>query len=310
MTDTVTNSLAAEMPYAGAEAGVRDYIKLLKPRVMSLVVFSGIVGLVAAPGHIHPLLGFVAILCIAMSAGGCGAVNMWYDRDIDAIMTRTRQRPLPQGRIEPETALEFGGALIFAAVMLMWLALNGLAAALLAFAAGFYIFVYTMWLKRRTPQNIVIGGAAGAFPPVIAWAAVTGHVGLPAVILFLLIFFWTPPHFWALALYRNEDYRRAGVPMLPVVKGARRTKIEMLIYTLLLLPLSMMPYLVDIGGLLYLVGATALSSCFVLYAARVLREDGDAAPKQMFGFSIVYLFLLLSLLLAENLLQPLLGVLI
>src|SRR5580698_9691070 len=261
---SATSTLAINPPVlTEAGARVRDYVELLKPRVMSLVVFSGLVGLVVAPGHMHPLLAFVTILCIALSAGGCGAVNMWYDRDIDAVMNRTRARPLPQGRIEPETARDFGGALIFAAVMLMWLAVNALAAALLASAAAFYIFVYTVWLKRRTPQNIVIGGAAGAFPPVIAWAAVTGQVGWPAVILFLIIFVWTPPHFWALALYRNEDYRRAGVPMLPVVAGARRTKIEMLIYTLILLPLSTAPYFTHIAGPAYLAGATALSLLFV-----------------------------------------------
>src|SRR3984957_2765733 len=241
-------------------ARVRDYIELLKPRVMSLVVFSGLVGLVVAPGHIYPLLVFVSILCIALSAGGSAAVNMWYDRDIDAVMTRTRTRPLPQGRIEPDAALEFGGALIFVSVFLMGLAIGWLAAGLLAFAAAFYVFVYTMFLKRRTPQNIVIGGAAGAFPPVIGWAAVTGHVGLPAVILFLIIFFWTPPHFWALALYRNDDYRLANVPMLPVMKGERRTKIEMLIYTLALFPLSLMPVLTGIAGSVYFVGAFVLSA--------------------------------------------------
>jgi heme o synthase len=308
-----TSQLAAPTPtlaIAGAGARVSDYFELLKPRVMSLVVFSGLIGLIAAPGHIHPLLGIITILCIALSAGGCGAVNMWYDRDIDAIMSRTRLRPLPQGRIEPETARDFGGALIFAAVMLMWLAVNALAAGLLAFAAGFYIFVYTMWLKRRTPQNIVIGGAAGAFPPVIAWAAVTGNIGLPAVMLFLLIFFWTPPHFWALALYRNDDYRRAGVPMMPVVKGERRTKIEMLVYTLILFPLSLAPYFTGIGGPVYLAGAVVLSGIFILCAVRVLRDTTHKAAKQMFGYSILYLFLLLSLLLLENIAQPFLGTLI
>ena len=303
----MTDAVIANQTYA---AGVRDYIELLKPRVMSLVVFSGLVGLVVAPGHIHPLLGFVTILCIAMSAGGCGAVNMWYDRDIDAIMSRTRLRPIPQGRIDPETARDFGGALIFAAVMMMWLAVNVQAAALLALAAAFYIFVYTMWLKRRTPQNIVIGGAAGAFPPVIAWAAVTGHVNLPAIILFAIIFFWTPPHFWALALYRNEDYRRAGVPMLPVVKGSQRTKHEMLVYTFLLTPLSIAPYFVHIGGPLYLAGSIWLSLAFIACAVRVIRDESFKCARQMFGFSILYLFLLLGILLIEHLLLPLTGTLI
>jgi protoheme IX farnesyltransferase len=218
-------------------------------------------------------------------------------------MTRTRKRPLPQGRVEPQAALEFGSTLIFASVALMALAINLLAAALLAFAAAFYIFVYTMGLKRRTPQNIVIGGAAGALPPVIAWAAVTGHVGLPAVILFLIIFFWTPPHFWALALYRNDDYRRANVPMLPVIAGERRTKIEMLIYTLILFPLSLAPAFVGGGGLVYLAGAALLSGFFILCALRVLIDDSHRSARQMFGYSILYLFLLLGLLLAEHVLR-------
>jgi protoheme IX farnesyltransferase len=294
---------------SSTEAGprVRDYIELLKPRVMSLVVFSGAVGLAVAPGHMHPLLAFVTILCIAMSAGGCGAVNMWYDRDVDAVMSRTRLRPIPQGRINPETARDFGGALIFAAVMLMWLAVNALAAVLLASTAAFYIFVYTIWLKRRTPQNIVIGGAAGAFPPVIAWAAATGQVGWPAITLFLIIFFWTPPHFWALALYRNEDYRRADIPMMPVARGARRTKIEMLGYTLILFPLSLAPYFAHIAGPVYMVGAALLSGFFIFCAARVLRDKSHKAARQMFGYSILYLFLILSLLLAGHLAQPILG---
>lgn len=284
-------------------ASVRDYLELLKPRVMSLVVFSGFVGLVIAPGHIHPLIGFVAVLCIALASGGSAAINMWYDRDIDAIMSRTRTRPLPQGRVTPEAALEFGGTLIFAAVALMALAVNWLAAGLLAFAAAFYVFVYTMWLKRRTPQNIVIGGAAGAFPPVIAWAAVTGHIGWPAIVLFLIIFVWTPPHFWALALYRNEDYRRAGVPMLPVIKGERRTKIEMLLYTLVLFPLSLAPCWLHSAGMVYLAGAIILSALFVICAVRVLLDKTYKAARQMFGYSILYLTLILTLLLVDHVIQ-------
>jgi heme o synthase len=289
------------LAYEGAR--VHDYVELLKPRVMSLVVFSGLVGLMVAPGHIHPLLGFVTILCIAMSAGGSAAVNMWYDRDIDAVMTRTRTRPLPEGRIEPDTALEFGGALIFFSTVLMGLAIGWLAAGLLAFAAAFYVFIYTMFLKRRTPQNIVIGGAAGAFPPVIAWAAVTGHVTLPAVILFLIIFMWTPPHFWALALYRNEDYRKAGVPMMPIIKGARRTKIEMLIYTLILLPLSLTPAFVGIAGTVYLVGAGLLSSLFVACAVSVLFDPSFKSARHMFAYSIFYLFMLFGLMLINPILS-------
>jgi protoheme IX farnesyltransferase len=296
----VSDTTALSDSLAATGARVSDYIELMKPRVMSLVVFSGVTGLVVAPGHIHPLLGFIAILCIALSAGGSAAVNMWYDRDIDAIMTRTQKRPLPQARVEPEAALEFGGTLIFLSVVLMGLALGWLPAALLLSASAFYIFVYTMFLKRRTPQNIVIGGAAGAFPPVIAWAAVTGRVDPPALLLFLLIFMWTPPHFWALALYRNEDYRRAGVPMLPVVSGARRTKLEMLVYTLLLFPVSLAPYFAHIAGPVYLVGAVVLSSLFIACAIAVWFDKTDVSARRMFGFSILYLFLLFALMLAEH----------
>jgi protoheme IX farnesyltransferase len=281
-------------------AGVHEYIELLKPRVMSLVVFSGLVGLMVAPGTIHPLLGFVAILCIAISAGGCAAVNMWYDRDIDVIMTRTKRRPIPEGRVDPQAALEFGSTLIVGAVLLMALAVNLLAAALLASAAAFYIFVYTIWLKRRTPLNIVIGGAAGAFPPVIGWVAVTGHIALPALELFLIIFFWTPPHFWALALYRNEDYTAAGIPMLPVTAGPKRTKREILIYTILLFPLSLLPAFAGIAGPIYLCGALLLSTIFIVCAIRVIRDTTHRAAHQMFGYSLFYLTALLSLLLVEH----------
>lgn len=296
MDKTVTPAFAVP---SASEAQIKDYIELLKPRVMSLVVFSGLVGLMVAPGTIHPLLGCVAVLCIAIAAGGSAAVNMWYDRDIDALMTRTRRRPLPQGRIEPAAALEFGTTLIFAAVVLMALAVNWLAAALLAAAAAFYIFIYTIWLKRRTPLNIVIGGAAGAFPPLIGWVAVTGQINLPAVLLFLIIFVWTPPHFWSLALYRNDDYRRAGVPMLPVTAGPRRTKIEMLLYTLVLVPLSLTPAFTGIAGPLYLTGVSVLGAGFVLCALRVLLTDSHRPARQMFAYSILYLTLLFSLLLAE-----------
>ena len=302
MNDQATYLAVETLPlgYAGAGPRVRDYFELLKPRVMSLVVFSGLVGLIVAPGQIHPLLGFVTILCIALSAGGCGAVNMWFDRDIDVIMTRTQRRPLPQGRIEPQAAVEFGATLIVSSVILMGLAINWLSAGLLAFAALFYIYIYTMWLKRKTPQNIVIGGAAGAFPPVIAWAAVTGNIGIPAVMLFLIIFFWTPPHFWALALYRNEDYRRAGVPMLPVIAGERHTKIQMLLYTLLLFPISLAPAFTNIGGMIYLIGATILSSLFILCAVRVLFDKTHKSARQMFVYSLIYLTLILNLLLVEH----------
>src|SRR6185369_6487756 len=241
LSDTVTN-LSADFATTAEGARVADFLQLLKPRVMSLVVFSGIAGMVAAPGHIHPLLAAVAVLCIAVGAGASGAINMWYDRDIDAIMSRTRGRPIPMGRIDPSEAAGFGAVLAIGSVGLMALAVNLLAAGLPAVAILFYVFVYTIWLKSRTPQNIVIGGAAGAFPPMIGWAAVTGHITLAPIMLFLLIFMWTPPHFWALALFRTGDYAKAGVPMLPVVAGARATKIQMLIYTLILFPIALAPW--------------------------------------------------------------------
>ena len=294
------NSLSAPTRSAAlADARLGDYLELAKPRVMMLVVFTGVVGLAVAPGALHPLLAATAILCIALAAGGSAAVNMWYDRDIDAVMTRTRRRPLPQGRVEPQAALEFGIVLIFFASLLMAVAINATAAALLAGAAAFYIFVYTIWLKRRTPWNIVVGGAAGAFPPLIGWVAVTGRIDWPAVILFLIVFCWTPPHFWALALYRNDDYRRAGIPMLPVVAGPRRTKIEMLIYTLILFPLSLAPAYVGIAGPVYLGGVAVLGGLFITCAVRVLLDSTHRAARHMFGFSILYLTLLFTLLLVQ-----------
>ncbi|WP_119678826.1 heme o synthase [Indioceanicola profundi] len=305
MSDTAldTRTGAALGGYEQATAGVGDFIALLKPRVMSLVVFSGFAGLMLAPGHLHPVLAAVAILCIAVSAGAAGAVNMWYDRDIDAIMTRTQKRPIPAGKVDPDEALAFGVVLSVAPVILMGLAVNWVAAGLLAFASAFYIFVYTMWLKRSTPQNIVIGGAAGAFPPMIGWAAVTGDISLASVVLFALVFFWTPPHFWALALFRRIDYSDAGVPMLPVVAGERETKRQMLAYTVLLFPLALTPYVLGVSGVAYAIGAAVLGGLFLLSAVRVLRaEEGDYKPaKQMFAFSILYLFLLFALMVGERL---------
>ena len=233
--------------FSMADDSISDYFLLLKPKVMSLVVFTGFAGMWIAPGlnQLHPFLAFIAILCLAVGAGAAGAINMWYDRDIDAVMKRTKDRPLPMGRVRPEEALSYGVILSVASVVTMGLALNWLAAALLAGANLFYVFVYTIWLKRLTPQNIVIGGAAGAFPPMIGWAAVTGDITLYPVILFLIIFFWTPPHFWALSLFANEDYKRANIPMMTVVAGERKTKIQMLVYTLILLPLTLSPYFLD-----------------------------------------------------------------
>jgi heme o synthase len=297
MTD-VSTSPATARALAGPAVG--DYVALLKPRVMSLVVFTGFVGLYLAPGHIHPVLAAIAVLCIAVGAGAAGAINMWYDRDIDAVMRRTQGRPLPAGRMAPGEALGFGCVLAGASVLIMGLAVNCSAAALLALTIAFYVFVYTVWLKRRTPQNIVIGGAAGAFPPIVGWAAVTGDVGIPALLLFAIIFFWTPPHFWALALYRSGDYARAGVPMLPVVAGARETKKQMLAYTILLWPLTLAPALIGVAGALYGAAALVLSALFTLLAIRVWRDDGERSARQMFAFSILYLFLLFALLVIDR----------
>ncbi len=279
---------------------VSDYFALLKPRVMTLVVFSGFAGLYAAPGAIHPFLAAVAVLCIAVGAGAAGAINMWYERDIDAVMDRTRGRPLPRGRIAPQEALAFGVILSLLSVMLMGLALNWAAAALLALANAFYVFIYTIWLKRRTPQNIVIGGAAGAFPPMIGWAAVTGGVDLQSIALFALIFMWTPTHFWALALYRQIDYAKARVPMLPVVAGKAATKRQILLYSLLLAPLGLAPALLGTAGIIYGLVAAAMGGFFVLLALRVLRDESDRAAKQLFGFSILYLFVLFSLIIVDR----------
>jgi protoheme IX farnesyltransferase len=285
---------------ARAGAGVADYVEILKPRVMSLVVFTGLVGLSVAPQHIHPVLSVVAVLCIAVGAGSAGAINMWYDRDIDALMRRTAQRPLPTGRMTPGEALGFGVVLGVGAVVVMGLAVNSVAAALLAGTILFYVFVYTIWLKRRTPQNIVIGGAAGAFPPMIGWVAATGEIGWGAIALFAIIFFWTPPHFWALSLYRVDDYAAAGVPMLPVVSGSRETKRQILLYTLVLWPVTVGPWLLGIAGDLYATGALLLNAVFTGTAIQVCRDDSDRSARWMFAFSLLYLFLIFSLLLVDR----------
>src|SRR5476649_170942 len=232
-------------------ATVGDYIALMKPRVMSLVVFTALVGMAVAPGSLHPVTGFTALLCIAIGAGASGALNMWYDADIDALMTRTARRPVPMGRMQPGEALAFGLTLASFSVVVLGLLVNVLAAGLLAFTIFFYVAVYTMWLKRSTPQNIVIGGAAGAFPPMIGWAAACGSFSLELVLLFAIIFFWTPPHFWALALYRTEDYARAGIPMLPVVAGDASTRRHILFYTLIVVPIGIAPWLLGYAGALY-----------------------------------------------------------
>jgi protoheme IX farnesyltransferase len=288
-------------------ASAADYIALLKPRVMSLVVFTALVGYVAAPGPGDFVLGFAAILAIAVAAGASGALNMWFDSDIDAVMTRTRSRPIPSGRVAREEALMLGLTLSALSVVTMQLAAGPLAAGLLAFTIFFYAVVYTMWLKRATPQNIVIGGLSGALPPAIAWAAKTGSLSLDAWLLVAIIFMWTPPHFWALSLLQRADYAIAGVPMLPVSHGARTTRWHILVYTLLLAPLGLAPALTGLGGTLYAVVAATLGAGFIALSARVLMShagEGDAVQdrhaRALFGFSIVYLFGLFAALLVER----------
>ncbi len=286
---------------ASAGADPRDFWILLKPRVMSLVVFTGAVGLLLAPGgDLHPVQMIVAVLCIAVGSGASGAINMWYERDIDALMRRTKDRPLPAGRMTPGEALGFGITLAVASVLIMGIAVNIVAAVLLAAAIGFYVVIYTIGLKPRTPQNIDIGGAAGAFPPVIGWAAVTGDVGWPSLVLFALIFFWTPPHFWSLALYRADDYAKAGIPMLPVVAGARATRIQILVYTLLLWPISLAPTLMGTVGWVYGGAALVLNLGFTALALRLMMRRDDGAARAMFRFSLLYLFLLFAFLIVDR----------
>lgn len=284
--------------YESFEADLSDYFALLKPRVMSLVVFTGIAGFVVAPGafDLHPFLAVIGILMLAINAGAAGAINMWYDRDIDAIMNRTKNRPLPLNKIQPAEALAFGVVLSVFSVMVMALAVNYMAAGILAFANIFYSLVYTVWLKRSTPQNIVIGGAAGAFPPMIGWVMATGTVTIEPVILFLIIFLWTPPHFWALSLFANEDYKRAKIPMMSVTHGAKATKIQMVIYTHILLPVTIFPYFLGFAGLGYGLIAGILSLCFIGTAVRVYASDDLKYARAMFGFSIFYLFALFTAL--------------
>jgi len=267
---------------------------------MSLVVFTGFAGLFVAPGNLPPVLAALAVICIAISAGAAGAINMWYERDIDALMERTKNRPIPAGKISPNKALIFGVLLNILPVLVMGFLLNWVAAALLAFAAGFYIFIYTIWLKRRTPHNIVIGGAAGAIPPMIGWAAVTGSITLDSIVLFLIIFMWTPPHFWALALYREGDYAKAGVPMLPVVSGAAETRRQILIYTVLLIPLTFAPLILGTAGLIYGLSAGVLGAYFFWLAIQIIRNQNDKSARRLFGFSIIYLFALFAALIIEQ----------
>jgi len=281
-------------------ATARDFFTLLKPRVMSLVIFTAFVGLVLAPGEIHPILAFTAILCVAVGAGASGCLNMWYDADIDAVMKRTRNRPVPAGRVSPGEALGFGIALSVASVALMGLVVNLVAAALLALTIAFYMVVYTMWLKRRTPQNIVIGGAAGAFPPMIGWAAVTGSVSIESVALFAIIFMWTPPHFWALSLFVSKDYEDAGVPMLPVVAGEKETRRQILYYSVILAPLGVAPWMLGMLGPIYGWSATLLGALFLGGAIQVWRDTGVTSAKRLFAYSIFYLLFLFIMMMVDH----------
>ncbi len=305
---TITVGIVAEIPRPRQaeprlpRLNVRDYALLLKPRVMSLVVFTALVGLLLAPGAIGTLSATIAVVCIAIGGGAAGAINMWYDRDIDLIMTRTRNRPLPAERLRPERALVFGVTLAALSVAVMAWAVNPAAAGLLAFTIFYYVFVYTVWLKRRTPQNIVIGGAAGAFPPMIGWISVTGDFGPEAGMLFAIIFLWTPPHSWALALFSNEDYARAGVPMLPVVAGKKKTKAWMAFYIALLIPSSLSPVYLGFSGMIYGGAAAILGGGFVYHMIRVWRDKSGGALRPMFFYSIYYLFLIFAFLLVDRML--------
>jgi heme o synthase len=304
MTDLSAIERRAEPALVLSSAEVADFVALMKPRVMSLVVFTAFVGLLLAPGHFHPVLGFAALVCIAVGAGAAGALNMWYDADIDAVMTRTARRPIPAGRVLPGEALGFGATLAVGSVVMLGLTANWFAAFLLAFTIFFYVAIYTVWLKRATPQNIVIGGAAGAFPPMIGWAAATSGVALESVLLFLIIFLWTPPHFWALSLLRSGEYARAGIPMLPVVAGRAETKRQIVLYTGVLVPVSLAPWLLGYAGLLYGVIAVAAGAVLALLAWRIwTAAEGrptDLAARRLFGFSILYLFALFAGLLIDR----------
>ena len=285
----------------------RDFVALTKPRVMTLVVFTGLCGLLAAPQGLHPVLAFTAILCIALGAGAAASLNQWYEADIDALMKRTAQRPLPAGRMDRQSALHFGVGMSFFSVLLMGFATNWLAAAVLAASILFYVIVYTIWLKRRTPQNIVIGGAAGAFPPVIGWAAATGDVTLLPALLFLLIFLWTPPHFWALSLFVRSDYAAAGVPMLPVVAGQKVTRSQIIFYTLAMAVCAVAPWPLGLVGAIYGLAASVFSLVFILLALRVrfntaTEPSGMKPEKKLFGFSVLYLFILFGALVADRVL--------
>jgi protoheme IX farnesyltransferase len=307
----VENNRLDDAGFRISEATAADYVALLKPRVMSLVVFTAFVGLVGAPATLNPLLAVIAVLSIAIGAGASGALNMWYDADIDAVMTRTAGRPVPSGRVRPGEALAFGLVLSVLSVLTLGVLVNWLSAGLLAFTIFFYVVVYTMWLKRSTPQNIVIGGAAGAFPPMIGWAAATGSIGLESVILFLITFLWTPPHFWALALFKSDDYGRAGIPMMPNVAGHASTRRQIFAYTLLVAPVGVLPWYFGFTSAGYGLVAAALGAGFVWYAWNVLAmPDGDRTmkpAKAMFAYSLLYLFGIFAAYLADSVLERILA---
>ena len=300
MSNTVLATHTLSKPAGSVWTPLFDFISLLKPRVMSLVVFTGFVGLYLAPGDGNAILQTIAILCIAFGAGASGAINMWYDRDIDALMSRTKARAIPSGKVTAEAALTFGVLLAGGSVMVMGLAINWVAATLLMVTIMFYVFIYTIWLKRRTPHNIVIGGAAGAFPPMIGWAAATGTVTLESITLFTIIFIWTPPHFWALSLYKSDDYKAAGVPMMPLVHGRYETKKQILLYSIVLGPLGIVPFWLGTLGAVFGATAALLGALFIATAWRVMRDDSDKNCKQLFGFSIFYLFLLFLAMIVDR----------
>jgi protoheme IX farnesyltransferase len=299
------NAAPAPSPYL-LPADWRDFFALTKPRVMSLVIFTGLCGLLAAPQSVHPVIGFTAILCIAIGAGGAAALNQWWEADLDAKMKRTASRPLPAGRMDRKAARDFGIALSAGSVLVMGVAVGWLAATILAISIVYYSVIYTIWLKPRTPQNIVIGGGAGAFPPMIGWIAATGEITLMPVLLFAIIFFWTPPHFWALALFVETDYAAAGIPMMPVVAGHQSTRRQILVYAILLLPITLMPFWLHVAGWLYGLGALLLSGVFLLLSLRVAVFRGDAGDmdmrpeKRLFGYSVLYLFALFAALVADR----------
>ena len=300
---SVVDNNSIELSPRISEAGVGDFVALLKPRVMSLVIFTALVGIVLAPGHVHPVIALTSLLCIAVGAGASGALNMWYDRDIDAVMSRTASRPIPQGRVTPSEALAFGTVLSFFSVLTLGVLVNWLAAGLLAFTIFFYVAIYTMWLKRWTAQNIVIGGAAGALPPVVGWAASTGSLSAEPILLFLIIFLWTPPHFWALSLFRTDDYARANVPMLPVVAGPDATRLQILLYTIVLVAVAVAPWPLGYFGAIYGIVASITGLGMLMLAIEVYRSRtgpaAERAPRRLFGFSVLYLFLLFATLLVE-----------